>query len=126
LATALSCTGREDKKDEEGNVMKKFMKALSSAGVVSSSSVAFAQVPSQGYDRWPGMMGWGGGMGWPWPMMFIFWIVVIAGIVYFVRSASAGRGRGSSVESALDILKKRYAKGEINKDEFEKIKKDIL
>jgi len=106
--------------------MKKFMKALSSAGVVSSSSVAFAQVPSQGYDRWPGMMGWGGGMGWPWPMMFIFWIVVIAGIVYFVRSASAGRGRGSSVESALDILKKRYAKGEINKDEFEKIKKDIL
>ena len=105
--------------------MNKFMKLLSSAGVVLSSSLAFGQAPSQGYDRWPGMMGWGCGMGWPWPMIFIFWIVVIAGIVYFVRSSFARKGRGSSEESALDILKKRYARGEINKDEYEKIKKDI-
>jgi len=102
--------------------MKEFMKVLSSAGVVSSSAVAYAQGPAQSYGTWPGMMGWGCGMGWPWPMMFIFWIVVIAGIVYFVRS----KGRcGASGESALDILKKRYAKGEINKDEYEKIKKDV-
>lgn len=103
--------------------MKEFMKVLSSAGVVSISAVAYAQGPAQSYGMGPGMMGWGCGMGWPWPMMFIFWIVVIAGVIYFVRSTN--KGRGAPGESALDILKKRYAKGEINKDEYEKIKKDI-
>jgi putative membrane protein len=83
----------------------------------------------QGYGMGPGMMGWGCGSGWPWPiMMFVFWIVVIVGVVFLVRwlvlSASKGRGP-SQEESSLDILKKRYAKGEINKDEYEKIKKDI-
>lgn len=73
---------------------------------------------------WPGM-GWG----WPWPlMMLVFWIAVIVGVIFLVRwvASSANRGRGStSEESALDILNKRYAKGEINRDEYEKIKKDI-
>ncbi|MDA8084749.1 MAG: SHOCT domain-containing protein [Nitrospiraceae bacterium] len=94
------------------------------AGFFSYAAVAEAQSQTQGYGPWPGMMGWGCGMGWPWSMMFIFWIVVIAGIVYFVRSTAVGKGRGSE-ESALEILKKRYAKGEISKDEYEKIKKDI-
>ena len=35
-------------------------------------------------------------------------------------------GGKSGAESALDILKKRYAKGEISRDEFEQMKKDIL
>jgi putative membrane protein len=99
------------------------LSGISAFVVATFASIAHAQGQSQGYGPWPTMMGWGCGMGWPWPMMFIFWIVVIAGIVYFVRSAS--RGRSNASESALDILKKRYAKGEINKEEYEKIKKDI-
>lgn len=104
--------------------MKKYLKVLLSVISVSFSAAAYAQTQTQGYGPWPGMMGWGCGMGWPWPVMFIFWIVVIFGIIYFVRSTVAGRGRGSE-ESALDILKKRYARGEISKDEYERMKKDI-
>lgn len=93
-------------------------------------AAAFAQGQPQGYGMGPGMMGWGCGMGWPWPIMkFAFWIAVIAGVVFFARwlTLSAKRRRGSAPEeSALDILKKRHAKGEISKDEYEKIKKDIL
>ncbi len=100
------------------------------AGLFPVASMAYAEGQSQGYGAWPGMMGWGWGMGWPWPlMMLVFWIAVIVGVVFIVRwfvlSANRGRG-GASEESALDILKKRYAKGEINKDEYEKIKKDIV
>jgi putative membrane protein len=89
---------------------------------------------AQGPGSWPGMMGpgmmgWGYGMGWfGWIFMIVFWIAVIGGVVLLVRwiGLPTDKGRGpQSQESALDILKKRYAKGEISKEEYERIKKDI-
>jgi putative membrane protein len=70
---------------------------------------------------------------WWFPMfMPIVWIIFIALIFYLVfkrRNSRSpwepGQGTGPP-ESALDILKKRYAKGEINKDEFEQMKRDIM
>src|SRR6056297_1617081 len=69
--------------------------------------------------------GWGMGMGWWW---IIGLIIVIAVIWMVVKSMN--RGTGSTTQSpgksALDILKERYVKGEIDKEEFEKRKKDLM
>lgn len=57
-------------------------------------------------------------------MMFLFWGLVIAGIVVGVRWL-ARAGGDSRVDTALDILRQRYARGEINKEEFEAKKRDL-
>jgi len=55
----------------------------------------------------------------PYAWVFQLLILVAIGlIVYWVI-------RGSGKESALDIVKKRYAKGEISEKEFKKIKREI-
>ncbi len=78
----------------------------------------------------PYMMYWwgGGGLGFLW--MALWWLVVIGGAVLLIRWAFGTRmgmtGNATHNESPLDILKKRYAHGEINKEEFEQKKQDLL
>jgi putative membrane protein len=80
-------------------------------------------------------MMWDWGAGWGWGAlggisMVLLWIGLIILIVWVVmkviKSSSNGTGGGESGKEALDIVKKRYAKGEISKEEFEQIKKDLL
>ncbi len=56
--------------------------------------------------------------------MVLFWVLVISGVVYLVRWLM-GQGIADRPESSLDILKKRYARGEISKQEFEAMRKDL-
>lgn len=62
------------------------------------------------------------GMGFGWIFMVLFWALVILGIIFLIQLITKGSKRE---ETALDILKKRYARGEITRDEFEKIKDDL-
>lgn len=79
----------------------------------------------------PGMMEGGYGMGWIWTIiMFAFWIAVIVGVIFLIRwvaiTMRTGGQSARSEDSALEILKRRYARGEINKEEFEEKKKDLM
>jgi uncharacterized membrane protein len=110
--------------------MKKAFRSVLTALFVSASAFVYAQGPG-GWPGMPGpgMMNWGYGMGWfGWIFMIVFWIAVIAGVAILVRwiTSQGERSRGpGSQDTAIDILKKRYAKGEITKEEYEQIKKDI-
>ncbi len=69
-----------------------------------------------------GDYGWG--MGFGWIFMITFWVLVILGVVYVIQMLTKGAAKPGS-DSSLEILKKRYAKGEISREEFERIKEDL-
>ncbi|EKE11947.1 MAG: hypothetical protein ACD_14C00061G0003 [uncultured bacterium] len=77
------------------------------------------------YD-YPNMMY---GFGFGWIFMLIFWGVIIWAIFtlvkYFTEKNGYGYGNRNKDDEAMRILKERYAKGEINKEEFEE-KKNVL
>lgn len=85
-------------------------------------------------DWGPGMMNFWG-YGWMnWIMMLIFWGLLIIGGFYLVRwlvrggGAGTGAGQGSpgpGGNRALDILNERYARGELNREQYEQMKRDI-
>lgn len=79
------------------------------------------------YMTGPGMMG---SFGWGWFMpvfMILFWVLVIWAVVALLSGATSSRTDSSGrIESALEVLKKRYARGEISKDEYEEKKRDLV
>jgi putative membrane protein len=92
----------------------------------------FPCTPNTGVTSMMPWMFWGGGM-WVFPLIGL---IVFLVVVYFVMTrliAGGGPGscwsgperRGSGGESPMEILKIRYAKGDISREEFERMKKDV-
>lgn len=73
-----------------------------------------------GYGYGPGSFG----ILFGWVFMIAFWAFVIWGIVAFAQWL-AKQGSEKKESTAMDILKERYAKGEITKEEFESKRKDL-
>ncbi|MDT8384136.1 MAG: SHOCT domain-containing protein [Gammaproteobacteria bacterium] len=73
------------------------------------------------------MGNWGWGMGFGWFFMILFWALVILGIVAIVKwlAGSSGAGGAPPSKTARQILEERYARGEIEREEFEQKKRDL-
>lgn len=69
---------------------------------------------------------WGWGMGIGMISMVLFWVLVILGIIALLRGIGGTGGARPPSNTALDVLRERYARGEIDKREFEEKKRDLL
>jgi putative membrane protein len=111
-----------------------FKKKVAFAAGIVFLFCGWPEVFAQGdrYRDWrmgPDMM-YGWGMGWFGGIFsLIFWILVIVGMVFLIRwLIHMSKGHSEAQQSgsrALEILRERYARGEIEKQEFEEKKKDL-
>lgn len=116
------------------------IRGLSTIGVVMAVAVTTPASAQQYYGSGGGygphgMMGYGGGWGSAGPMMLFggfFWLLLLAlgvlVVVWIVRGSSHGGHyplRSNPRSSGLDILEERYAKGEVQRDEYLQKKRDL-
>jgi putative membrane protein len=113
-------------------------KVLLTIGLIALGILLVTAVTQYGQTNWTmghgGMMGGTGMMGFGFLLMLLFWGGVIALAVWLVgllfpgaasHSTSALDGNGRGGETALEILKKRYARGELSKHEYQQIREDL-
>jgi len=107
--------------------MGKIAKAAAAVAVCGwmAPGLALAQRPYEWewrtHPMWWMWGAWGIGM---MLIMLLFWGAVIAGLVLGVRWLLR-QGREQRSDSALEILRQRYARGELTKDDFERMKRDL-
>jgi putative membrane protein len=105
--------------------MMLFLQTISviwATALIAAAALAQERPYDWGWGMHPMMWGaWGFGM---MLMMVLFWALLIVGVVFLVRWL-LGQSKESRTDSALEILRQRYARGEINKDEFESKKRDL-
>ena len=95
------------------------------AGVLSGVGAPMTAWAQQRPYDWGMHYMWG-----PWGigmmlMMLVFWGLVIVALVLGIRWLVT-QGRESRSDSALDVLRQRYARSEIDKDQFEALKRDLV
>lgn len=80
---------------------------------------------------WMHGFGWGwGGMIFGGVLMLLFWVLLIVLIVWAIRAMVRSSGRAAGPPAAgektpLDILKERYARGEINREQYDAMRQDL-
>ena len=65
------------------------------------------------------------GMGWGWVGMVLFWVLLVVAAVMLFKSTGCHGASSGRKNNALDILKERYARSEIGREEFEQKKRDL-
>ena len=89
--------------------------------LVGASTALADPVSSQGLEY--GHMGWGGRHGmFGGLMMLIFWATIVALIFMAVRWFLMGRKITQAPTDAMEILKSRYAQGELDEEQYRKLK----
>jgi len=124
-------------KRKEGNRYMKSKKILWLCSVTSLLILplffpldhALAQQRENSWGIGHGMMGtWGMG-GFGMVFMMVFWVLAIVGVAFLIKwlvqSTGSRQAAGRRGSGAVEILKERYARGEINKAEFDSMKRDI-
>jgi len=101
-----------------------WLTALIASWVTPAMASAQERVYDWGWGMHPMWWMWGAwGIGMM-LVMLVFWGLVITGLVLGIRWL-VGTGRASASDRALEILRERYARGEINREEFEARKRDL-
>src|SRR3989344_2109102 len=119
----------EEGEEQMHVVMGKRLSGCDTSAAYPVSGVGFMPMMNMMMGAGVNMMNWGSttpfGGGWGMPFfsgglfMLLWWVVIIVGIVLLVKwLMKQGKGQ-TGTKTALDILKERYAKGGINKQEFE-------
>lgn len=71
----------------------------------------------------------GGGMFFGGGFMWIFWIILFVAIIWAVKAAMTGgnsnESNSSNSESPMELLRKRYANGEIDEEEFNRRRNEL-
>lgn len=107
------------------------MNRIASIALVATAGLIAPVIHGQPAGYGPGAMGgygWGGWWGFGMVGMLLWWVLIILGIVLLAKWLYRGTSRGGdagTANRAMEILRERYARGEIDKQEFEERKRDL-
>lgn len=104
--------------------VRKLIPALAGiTAVYPLSNTASAYHLGEHHHTWNGGMGVGGG--WFGIMMMLLWTVVVIAVVVAVIYWAFGGNRGREESDAMEVLRERYARGDIDEEEFRERKKQL-